>query len=194
MRLAWILAINFRCHSYGIKTDTCRNGFGEYGFKHWTLWAFRGSLSSGERTQWVPFILLFVCVCVNANSPSFSQNSPSLSQNSVRLSGFSSPKQCSRNSIPPVSYKSQGSYAIKAGGCVPWKSLLVKWVTAPSHLHSWMVIRTSWPSDDAYTYIWCANLWAFLAKYSAEKTNWCVSTSPTKAMSEIDAKRTLNGR
>ena len=41
---------------------------------------------------------------VKANSLSFSQNSPSLSQNSVRLSEFSSPKQYSRNSIPPVSY------------------------------------------------------------------------------------------
>ena len=40
-----------------------------------------------------------------ANSPSFSQNSPSLPQNSVRLSEFSSPKQYSQNSIPPVSYK-----------------------------------------------------------------------------------------
>ena len=38
-----------------------------------------------------------------ANSPSFSQNSPSSAQNSVRLSEFSSPKQYSRNSIPPVS-------------------------------------------------------------------------------------------
>ena len=36
-------------------------GFGEYGFKHRTQWIFRGSLSSGERTQWVPFSLLFVC-------------------------------------------------------------------------------------------------------------------------------------
>ena len=35
---------------------------------------------------------------------SFSQNSPSLPQNSVRLSEFSSPKQYSRNSIPPFSY------------------------------------------------------------------------------------------
>ena len=43
-------------------------------------------------------------LCANANSPSFSQNSPSLPQNSVRLSEFSSPKQYSRNSIPPVSY------------------------------------------------------------------------------------------
>ena len=30
-------------------------------FKHRTQWVFRGSLSSGERTQWVPFSLLFVC-------------------------------------------------------------------------------------------------------------------------------------
>ena len=42
-------------------------------------------------------------LCAKANSPSFSQNSPSLPQNSVRLIEFSSPKQYSRNSIPPVS-------------------------------------------------------------------------------------------
>ena len=42
-------------------------------------------------------------LCAKANSPSFSQNSPSLPQNSVRLSEFSSPKQYSRNSIPPGS-------------------------------------------------------------------------------------------
>ena len=42
-------------------------------------------------------------ICARRNSPSFSQNSPSLPQNSVRLSEFSSPKQYSRNSIPPVS-------------------------------------------------------------------------------------------
>ena len=35
-------------------------GFGEYGFKHRAQWVFRGSLSSGERTQWVPFSPLFV--------------------------------------------------------------------------------------------------------------------------------------
>ena len=58
---------------------------------------FLGSLSSGDRTQWVPFGLLFVCAI--ANSPSFSQNSPSLPQNSV-----SSLLRVlySRNSIPPV--------------------------------------------------------------------------------------------
>ena len=42
-------------------------------------------------------------LCDKVNSPSFSQNSPSLPQNSVRLSEFSSPKQYSRNSVPPVS-------------------------------------------------------------------------------------------
>ena len=36
----------------------------------------------------------------------FSQNSPSLPQNSVTLSEFSPLRQYSRNSIPPVSYKS----------------------------------------------------------------------------------------
>ena len=36
-------------------------GFGEYGFKHRTQWVFSGSLSSGQRTQWVPLGLLFVC-------------------------------------------------------------------------------------------------------------------------------------
>ena len=40
-------------------------------------------------------------LCAKANSLSSSQNSPSLLQNSVRLSEFSSPKQYSRNSIPP---------------------------------------------------------------------------------------------
>ena len=38
-------------------------GFGENGFKHRTQWVFRGSLSFGERTQWVPLSLLFVCKC-----------------------------------------------------------------------------------------------------------------------------------
>ena len=36
-------------------------GFGEYGFKHRAQWVFRGSLSFGERTQWVPLGLYFVC-------------------------------------------------------------------------------------------------------------------------------------
>ena len=31
------------------------------GFKHRTQWVFRGSLSSGEHAQWVPFSLSFVC-------------------------------------------------------------------------------------------------------------------------------------
>ena len=36
--------------------------FGEYGFKHRAQWVFWPSPSSGERTQWVPLILLYVCV------------------------------------------------------------------------------------------------------------------------------------
>ena len=46
-------------------------------------------------------------LCAKANSPSFSQNSPSLPENSVRLSEFSSLKQYSRNSIPPVPTKNE---------------------------------------------------------------------------------------
>ena len=33
----------------------------EHGFKHWAQWVVLGSLSSGERTQWVPLSLLFLC-------------------------------------------------------------------------------------------------------------------------------------
>ena len=62
---------------------------------------FLPSPSSGERAS--EFLSAYY-LCDKANSPSFSQNSPSLPQNSVRLSEFSSPKQYSRNSIPPVSY------------------------------------------------------------------------------------------
>ena len=78
-------------------------GFGEYGFKHRTQWVFWGSLSSGERTQWVPLSLLFVCpkrthrvfrrthrVCPQIQWVLFSETVLS--------------KQYSRNSIPPVSY------------------------------------------------------------------------------------------
>ena len=36
-------------------------GFGELGFKHRAQWVFWSSLSSGERTQWVPLSLSFVC-------------------------------------------------------------------------------------------------------------------------------------
>ena len=36
-------------------------GFGECGFKPRAQWVFRDSLSSGERAQWVPFSLVFVC-------------------------------------------------------------------------------------------------------------------------------------
>ena len=65
-------------------------------------------LSEFFRPHWLPGselseFLSAYNLCAKANSPSSSQNSPSLPRNSVRLSEFSSPKQCSRNSIPPVS-------------------------------------------------------------------------------------------
>ena len=60
------------------------------------LTEFRGSELS-------EFLFSAYYLCAKA-TPSVSQNSPSLPQNSVRLSEFSSPKQYSRNSIPPVSY------------------------------------------------------------------------------------------
>ena len=66
-------------------------------------------LSEFFGAHWVPgselseFLSAYY-LCDKANSPSFfSQNSPSLPPSSVRLSEFSSPKQYSRNSIPPVS-------------------------------------------------------------------------------------------
>ena len=73
----------------------------------------RSTVSNTELSEffgahWVPgselseFLSAF-SLCAKANSPSFSQNSPSLPENSVGLSEFSSPKQYSRNSIPPVS-------------------------------------------------------------------------------------------
>ena len=63
------------------------------------------SPSSGEGAQWVPLSLLFVCQSELTEFFFFffSQNSPTFTQDTVRLSEFSSPKQYSRNSIPPVS-------------------------------------------------------------------------------------------
>ena len=54
---------NFHCFTWDMQYFRKRveYGFGEYGFKHRTQWVFRGSLSSGEQTQWVPLSLLFVC-------------------------------------------------------------------------------------------------------------------------------------
>ena len=72
-------------------------GFGEYGFKHRTQWVFRGSLSSGERAQWVPFSLLFVC------QSELTEFLAELTEFAAELSEFSPSKQYSRNSIPPVS-------------------------------------------------------------------------------------------
>ena len=72
-------------------------GFGEHGFKHRTQWVFRGSLSSGERAQWVPLSLLFVC------QSELTEFFAELTEFAVELSEFSLPKQYSRNSSPPVS-------------------------------------------------------------------------------------------
>ena len=84
-------------------SETGRARFRRVWFQTPNSVSFGGSLSSGERTQRVPFSLLFMC---QSELTEFSQNSPSLLQNSVRLSEFSSPKQYSRNSIPPVSQSS----------------------------------------------------------------------------------------
>ena len=72
-------------------------GFGEYGFKHRTQWVFRGSLSSRERTQWVPLSLLFVC------QSELTEFFAELTEFAAELSELSPPKQYSRNSILPVS-------------------------------------------------------------------------------------------
>ena len=58
---------------------------------------FWGSPSSGERTQWVPLSLLFVC------QSELTEFFAELTEFAVKLSEFSSPKEYSRNSIPPVS-------------------------------------------------------------------------------------------
>ena len=71
-------------------------GFGEYGFEHRTQWVVLGSLSSGERTQWVPFSLLFVC------KRELTEFLAELTEFAAELGEFSSPKQYSRNSILPV--------------------------------------------------------------------------------------------
>ena len=42
-------------------SETGEYGFGEHGFKHRAQWVFWPSPRSGERTQWVPLSLLFVC-------------------------------------------------------------------------------------------------------------------------------------
>ena len=76
-------------------------GFGEYGFKHRTQWALRGSLSSGEWTQWVPLSLLFVC------QSELTEFFAELTEFATKLSEAQWVLPCetllSRNSIPPVS-------------------------------------------------------------------------------------------
>ena len=84
------------CEHYSQKR--AEYGFGEYGFKHRAQWVFLGSLSSGEPTQWVPLSLLFV------RQGELTEFFAELTEFAVKLSEFSSPKQYSRNSIPPVPY------------------------------------------------------------------------------------------
>ena len=62
-------------------------GFGEYGFKHRAQWVFPGSLSSGERAQWVPFSLLFVC------QSELTEFLAELTEFGAELSEFALPKQ-----------------------------------------------------------------------------------------------------
>ena len=82
---------------YKLPRKRAEYGFGEYGFKHRTQWVFRDSPSSGERTQWVPFSLLFVC------KGELTEFFAEPTEFASKLSEFPSPKQYSRNSIPPVS-------------------------------------------------------------------------------------------
>ena len=88
---------------FKVYSEKGRIRFRRVRFQHRTQCVFLPSPSSGQRTQWVPLSLLFVC---QSELTEFSPNSPSLPQNSVRLSEFSSLKQYSRNSIPPVSFLS----------------------------------------------------------------------------------------
>ena len=75
----------------------------KYGFKHRAQWVFWGSPSSRERAQWVPLGLLFVCQ--SELTEFFFRRALRVCRRtqwgSVRLSEFSSPRQYSRNSIPP---------------------------------------------------------------------------------------------
>ena len=56
------------------------------------------SPSSGERAQWVPLSLVFVC------TSELTEFLAELTEFAAELSEFSPPKQYPRNSIPPVSY------------------------------------------------------------------------------------------
>ena len=64
----------------------------------------------------------------------FSQNSPSLLQNSVRLSEFSSPKQYSQNSIPPVSQEPQAQLFADSALALDLRSEwpFTEWKTCPT--------------------------------------------------------------
>ena len=69
---------------------------------HRTQWDFCPHWAPGRELS--EFLSAYY-LCAKANSPSFSQNSLSVLRNWVRLSEFSSPKQYSRNSSLPFSYR-----------------------------------------------------------------------------------------
>ena len=89
-------------------TEDFGGGYGSLGFYRDCLEILGNRPNTVSETHRVPgrelseFLSAYY-LSGKAHSLSFSQNSPSLPQNSVRLSEFSSPKQYSRNSIPPVS-------------------------------------------------------------------------------------------
>ena len=67
--------------------------------EHRAQWVFWSSPSSGDRTQWGPLSLLFVC------QSELTEFFAELTEFAAELSEFSLPRQYSRNSIPPVSYR-----------------------------------------------------------------------------------------
>ena len=73
------------------------------------LSVLRGSLSSGERSQWVPFSLLLVC------QSELTEFLAELTEFAAKLNAFSLPKQHSRNSIPPIPYSNLPALNNKEG-------------------------------------------------------------------------------
>ena len=88
-------------------SETGRIRFRRVRFKPRTQWVFLPSPSSGERTQWVPLSLLFVCQSeLTEFCAELTEFCAELTEFAVKLSEaqwvlFS--EQYSRNSIPPVS-------------------------------------------------------------------------------------------
>ena len=90
-----------RCsfHCFLFNSETGRIRFRGVRFQTQSSVSFLGLTEFGERTQWVPFSLLFV------GKSELTEFFAELTEFAVKLSEFSSPKQYSRNSIPPVSYQ-----------------------------------------------------------------------------------------